>query len=174
MMQYSTVGFFHFSLFRLLYSSTSTVQHLEISRVQYKVQKFLDFVLQKFLDAVLQKLTSKADYYGRGENSNFFTHQSVNVRKITQEKHELQSTLDNSACLKVLQCIGNGENVTCMWSKNFILHVLGGEARNLLYRLGLDVFQPGLFCFSHFCSGIVRPQLIFAAHNSAFHNLVLA
>ena len=32
----------------------------------------------------------------------FLTHQSVKVRKITQEKHELQSTLDNSGCLKVL------------------------------------------------------------------------
>ena len=49
-----------------------------------------------------------------------------------------------------------------------------GKARNLLYRVLLDMVQPGLFCFSHFCSGIVCPQLTFDAHNSAFHNLVLA
>ena len=38
------------------------------------------------------------------------------IRKITQEKHELQSTLSNSGCLKVML-----RNDTCMWSKNFLL-----------------------------------------------------
>ena len=44
-----------------------------------------------------------------------------------------------------------------------------GEARNLLYRVLLEMDQPGLFCFSHFCLGIVHHQLNSAAHNSAFH-----
>ena len=49
-----------------------------------------------------------------------------------------------------------------------------GDAWFLLHTLHYHIFQFGYFCFSHFCSGINCPQLIFAAHNSAFHNLVLA
>ena len=43
-----------------------------------------------------------------------------------------------------------------------------GEARNLLYRVLLHMIQLGLVCFSHFCFGIVHPQLNSAAHNSQF------
>ena len=49
-----------------------------------------------------------------------------------------------------------------------------GHARFLLYSIRSHIFQFRYFCFSHFCSGIVYPQLIFPAHNSAFHILVLA
>jgi hypothetical protein len=49
-----------------------------------------------------------------------------------------------------------------------------GEARNFLYLPIFTSVQPGIFCFSHFCLGIVHPQLNSATQNSALHSLVLA
>ena len=56
----------------------------------------------------------------------------------------------------------------------FDVEYLNGDARFFIYSLRSHIFQFGYFCFSHFWSGIVCPKLIFAAHNSAFHNLALA